>query len=85
MDYTTLGRSGLQVSRLCSGTMTFGRESSEAASHQMLNYFAEHGGNFIDTADAYSGGRSEEIVGKWLKGKNRHELVIATKVRFGDG
>lgn len=85
MDYTTLGRSGLQVSRLCMGTMTFGRESSETASHQMLDHFATHGGNFIDTADAYSGGRSEEIVGKWLKGRNRHELVIATKVRFGDG
>jgi aryl-alcohol dehydrogenase-like predicted oxidoreductase len=85
MDYTTLGRSGLQVSQLCLGTMTFGRESNETTSHQMLNYFAERGGNFIDTADAYNNGRSEEIVGKWLKGKKRPELVIATKVRFGDG
>lgn len=85
MDYTTLGRSGIQVSRLCLGTMTFGRESSETASHQMLNHFVERGGTFIDTADAYSSGCSEEIVGKWLKGQSRHDLVIATKVRFGDG
>lgn len=85
MDYTTLGHSGLHVSRLCLGTMTFGRESSETDSHQMLDRFVEHGGNFIDTADAYSSGRSEEIVGAWLKEKNRHEMVIATKVRFGDG
>ena len=85
MDYTTLGRTGLQVSRLCLGTMTFGRESSEAASHQMLDCFVQRGGNFVDTADAYSNGRSEEIVGKWLKGKNRQDMIIATKVRFGDG
>lgn len=85
MDYTALGRTGLQVSRLCLGTMTFGRESSEAASRQMLDCFVTRGGNFVDTADAYSNGRSEEIVGQWLKGKNRHDLVIATKVRFGDG
>lgn len=85
MDYTTLGCTGLQVSRLCLGSMTFGRESSEAASHQMLDCFAAHGGNFIDTADAYGSGRSEEIVGMWLKEKNRHDWVVATKVRFGDG
>lgn len=85
MDYTTLGRTGLQVSRLCLGTMTFGRESSEALCHQMLDCFVASGGNFIDTADAYSSGLSEEIVGNWLKGKARHDLVVATKVRFGNG
>jgi aryl-alcohol dehydrogenase-like predicted oxidoreductase len=85
MDYTTLGQAGLQVSRLCLGTMTFGRESSKAESHQMLDRFMEAGGNFIDTADAYSNGDSEKIVGEWLKGKTRHDVVIATKVRFGDG
>jgi aryl-alcohol dehydrogenase-like predicted oxidoreductase len=52
MDYTTLGQAGLQVSRLCLGTMAFGRESSKADSHQMLDRFTEAGGNFIDTADA---------------------------------
>jgi aryl-alcohol dehydrogenase-like predicted oxidoreductase len=85
MDYTTLGQAGLQVSRLCLGTMTFGRESNKAEGHQMLDRFMEAGGNFIDTADAYSNGDSEKIVGEWLKGKTRHDVVIATKVRFGDG
>jgi aryl-alcohol dehydrogenase-like predicted oxidoreductase len=85
MDYTTLGHAGLQISRLCLGTMTFGRESSKAESHQMLNRFVEAGGNFIDTADAYSDGNSEKIVGEWLKEKTRDDVVVATKVRFGDG
>lgn len=83
MEYTNLGRTGLQVSRICLGAMTFGRESTEEVSFQMLNRFEELGGNFIDTADAYSRGLSEEILGRWLKGKQRHELVIATKVRWG--
>jgi aryl-alcohol dehydrogenase-like predicted oxidoreductase len=65
--------------------MTFGRESSKPEGHQMLDRFMEAGGNFIDTADAYSSGDSEKIVGEWLKGKTRHDLVIATKVRFGEG
>lgn len=85
MDYTYLGRTGLQVSRLCLGTMTFGRETDEATSHHMLDYFVEVGGNFIDTANSYSSGLSEEIIGRWLVGKPRHDLVIATKVRFGSG
>ncbi len=83
MEYTTLGRTGLDVSRLCLGAMTFGRESSEELSNQMLNRFVEVGGNFIDTADTYGAGVSEEIVGRWLKSKQRHDIVIATKVRFG--
>lgn len=83
MEYTTLGRTGLTVSRLCLGAMTFGRESTEEISIQMLNSFVDAGGNFIDTADAYSRGLSEEILGRWLKGKQRHEVVIATKVRWG--
>jgi len=83
MEYITLGRTGLDVSRLCLGAMTFGRESSEELSNQMLNRFVEVGGNFIDTADTYGAGVSEEIVGRWLKSKQRHDIVIATKVRFG--
>ncbi len=83
MDTTTLGRTGLQVTRLCLGAMTFGREAAEADSLAMLNRYAAAGGNFIDTADAYSQGLSEEILGRWLKGQRRHEWVIATKVRFG--
>jgi aryl-alcohol dehydrogenase-like predicted oxidoreductase len=67
--------------------MTFGRESSEELSHQMLDRFVEAGGNFIDTADVYSRGVSEEILGRWLKGKRREDLIIATKVRgaMGEG
>src|SRR5258708_25445161 len=83
MEYTTLGRTGLDVSRLCLGAMTFGRESSEELSNQMLNRFVEVGGNFIYTADTYGAGVSEEIVGRWVESKQRHDIVIATKVRFG--
>jgi aryl-alcohol dehydrogenase-like predicted oxidoreductase len=82
MDYINMGRTGLQVSRLCLGAMTFGRESTEEISHQMLDRFVEAGGNFIDTANVYSKGISEEILGRWLVKQNRHDVVIATKVRF---
>jgi aryl-alcohol dehydrogenase-like predicted oxidoreductase len=83
MDYINMGRTGLKVSRLCLGAMTFGRESSEETSVQMLNRFIVAGGNFIDTADAYTQGRSEEIIGRWMIGRQRHDIVLATKVRFG--
>jgi aryl-alcohol dehydrogenase-like predicted oxidoreductase len=85
MNYRYLGRTGLKVSELCLGAMTFGRESGEELSFQMLDRFVEAGGNFIDTADVYSRGVSEEIVGRWLKGKTRDDFVIATKVRFAMG
>lgn len=87
MEYKSLGKTGLRVSELCLGAMTFGRETSEAVSYDILDHFAEKGGNFIDTADVYSQGLSETILGHWLKGKNRNDFVIATKVRFpmGDG
>src|SRR5262245_2048175 len=85
MRYRYLGKTGLKVSELCLGAMTFGRETSEPASHQILDRFVEVGGNFIDTADVYSAGKSETIVGRWLKGKTRDDLVIATKVRFPMG
>ena len=85
MEYRYLGRTGLKVSELCLGAMTFGRESTEAESHQMLDYFKAVGGNFIDTADVYSKGLSETILGRWLKGQNREDFVIATKVRFNMG
>ncbi|MBI1279745.1 MAG: aldo/keto reductase [Anaerolineaceae bacterium] len=83
MQQRYMGKTGLQVSELCLGAMTFGRESTEEVSGQMLNRFVEVGGNFIDTADAYNGGLSEEILGRWLKTKQRSEFVIATKVRWG--
>ncbi|WP_093617659.1 aldo/keto reductase [Actinoplanes philippinensis] len=85
MELTRLGRTGLQVSRLCLGTMTFGREIDEPDSHRLLDRFADAGGTFVDTADGYSDGRSEQIVGSWLAGRTRHDVVLATKVRFGGG
>ena len=82
-----MGGTGLKVSDLCLGAMTFGRESSEADSFAMMDRFFEMGGNFIDTADVYSRGISETIVGRWMKTKNRDDIILATKVRFnmGDG
>ena len=69
--------------------MTFGDESDEATAHAQLDRFVERGGNFVDTADVYSRGRSEEIVGRWLAARPdmRDRIVIATKGRFpmGDG
>ncbi len=85
MEYRFLGKTGLKVSELCLGAMTFGRECDEPTSFQLMDRFVEAGGNFIDTADVYSRGVSETIVGRWLKGKNRDNIIIATKVRFPMG
>jgi len=77
-----LGRSGLRVSDICLGTMSFGDRwgfgADEATSHAVLNAYAEAGGNFLDTANKYHGGQTEEIVGKWLTGR-RDRMVLATK------
>ncbi|MFC4101098.1 aldo/keto reductase [Paenibacillus xanthanilyticus] len=81
MEYRLLGRSGLAVSELCLGTMTFGNTTSEQDSVEMIHRFFEKGGNFLDTADVYVSGRSEEIVGKAIQGR-RSEVVLATKVRM---
>ena len=83
MEIRSLGRTGLSVSALCLGAMTFGREATEAESHAMLDRFVAAGGNFVDTADVYSRGASEEILGRWLARQSRDDLVIATKLRFG--
>lgn len=87
MDYRYLGRSGLKVSDLCFGAMTFGREADKETSFQMLDAFKDAGGTFIDTANVYGIGTSETILGEWLAKQARDEFVIATKVRFsmGDG
>lgn len=85
MDFRYLGKTGLKVSELCLGAMTFGRETSEADSFAMMDRFKAVGGNFIDTANVYSRGVSEEIVGRWLATQRRDDWVIATKVRFGMG
>ena len=88
MDYRTLGRSGCAVSTLTLGTMTFGNETDEAGSHEQLDTFMEAGGNLVDTADVYTAGVSEEIIGRWLAKQPpsvRDQLVVATKARFPMG
>ncbi len=82
MRYRLLGKSGLRVSELCLGTMTFGEDwgwgSSPDESRQILDAFIEAGGNFIDTANIYTNGSSESFLGEFLKGR-RDSLVLATK------
>jgi aryl-alcohol dehydrogenase-like predicted oxidoreductase len=90
VEYRNLGRSGCSVSTLALGTMTFGAETDEAGAHAQLDRFVEAGGTFIDTADVYSAGVSERIVGSWLADRPadvRDRVSIATKGRFptGDG
>jgi aryl-alcohol dehydrogenase-like predicted oxidoreductase len=85
MDYRTLGRSGCAVSSLCLGTMTFGAESDEEVSHAQLDRFAEAGGTLVDTADVYSAGESERIIGRWFASRSAEvtdPIVLATKGRF---
>jgi aryl-alcohol dehydrogenase-like predicted oxidoreductase len=85
MDYRTLGRSGCAVSNLCLGTMTFGQETDEAGSHAQLDAFVEAGGNLVDTADVYSAGTSEQIIGRWFANRPAdltEPVVLATKGRF---
>lgn len=78
-----LGRSGLRVSELCLGTMSFGTQwgfgADEATSHAVLDAYAAAGGNFIDTANKYHGGETEQILGSWLAGQDRERFVVATK------
>ncbi len=85
MRYRLLGHSGCAVSELCLGTMTFGAETDETGSHEQLDMFVEAGGTLVDTADVYSAGVSEEIIGRWLAARPRdvtERVVIATKGRF---
>ena len=79
MEYRNIRGTGCQVSRFCLGTMTFGDQTDEKNSIRMVDMALDAGVNFIDTADAYSKGISEEIVGKALKGK-REKVVLASKV-----
>lgn len=86
-DYRTLGRSGLRVSPLSLGALTFGTDwgwgADESACRELFNHFVDGGGNFIDTADAYTSGKSEELVGKFVaERKLRDQLVLATKFTF---
>lgn len=85
MRYKLLGKSGLRVSELCLGTMTFGEEwgwgASKDESRQIFDTFVEAGGNFIDTANGYTDGSSEKIVGEFIASE-RERLVVATKYSF---
>ena len=85
-DYQTLGRSGLIVSPLTLGTMTFGNTawgSPDTTSQRIFNQYLDAGGNFIDTADVYSGGRSEELIGTYIADRQmRDQVVLATKFGF---
>ncbi len=83
MEYRTLGDTGSVVSALCLGTMTFGAESEEKVAHEQLDRFVERGGTFVDTANVYSFGASEEIIGHWLAARPelRDRVVLATKGR----
>ncbi|MDF1515108.1 MAG: aldo/keto reductase [Anaerolineae bacterium] len=86
MEQVRLGQSGLKVSRICLGTMTFGSGADEATAFSIMDRFVELGGTFLDTADQYNGGASEEIVGRWMKARgNRQDIVLATKVYSHQG
>ena len=88
MEYRPLGRTGLEVSKICLGTMTWGEQNSEAEGHQQMDYALERGVNFFDTAEMYAVpprketyGRTEEIIGSWFAARGRRDKVIlATKV-----
>lgn len=88
MEHRPLGRSRLEVSAICLGTMTFGEQNSEADAHRQLDYAVDHGVNFLDTAELYpvppraeTQGRTETIIGNWLKKRgNRERVIVATKV-----
>ena len=90
MEYVNLGRSGLKVSRACLGAMNFGTSdtapTSEADARRIIDAFLDAGNNFIDTANVYTGGQSEQVVGRAVAGK-RDKVVIATKVgmELGEG
>lgn len=88
-DYRTLGRSGLVVSPLALGTMTFGTArwgSDESASRDVFNAYIDAGGNFVDTANVYSSGRSEEMIGGFIAERGlRDQIVLATKAGFATG
>ena len=87
MHHRKLGPSGTIVTALCLGTMTFGAETDETTAFAMMDAYAGAGGNFLDTADVYSQGLSEEITGRWLAARPdlAAQMVVATKARFPMG
>ena len=87
MKYDTLPHTDIQVSKICLGTMTYGKQNDESEGHQQLNYALENGINFIDTAELYpvpaeaeTYGETEKIIGTWLKTKNRSSVILASKI-----
>jgi len=83
MKYRNLGKSGLEVSRICLGTNNFGGQVNEETSIKIVDKALDCGINIIDTANVYTGGKSERIIGRAVKGR-REEVIIATKVGFGN-
>lgn len=81
MQYRILGRTGVKVTPLCLGTMNFGGRSDAKTSREILQQYFEAGGNFVDTANVYNDGRSEEIIGSWMQETgSRDKVVLSTKV-----
>lgn len=87
MKYSKLGTSGLEVSRVCLGTMTWGQQNSESQGHEQMDYALEQGINFFDTAELYpvppqadTAHRTEEYIGSWFADrKSRDKVILATK------
>lgn len=84
MEYVRFGRTGLEISEICLGTMTFGNESDEDVSRALMDDALERGINFFDCAHNYNKGLTEEIVGRWL-GPHRDEIILTTKIFFPFG
>ncbi|HBP54820.1 MAG TPA: aldo/keto reductase, partial [Verrucomicrobiales bacterium] len=87
MKKRRLGKSGLVVSEICMGTMTFGDQTDESMAHLIMDTALDHGVNFFDIAEMYpvppkaeTFGVTEEIVGRWAKGKPRESIILATKI-----
>jgi aryl-alcohol dehydrogenase-like predicted oxidoreductase len=87
VEYTKLGSAGVDVSHLCFGTWRFNNQTDDGTvetdreeAHELLDTFAEHGGNFIDTANGYGDGESERWIGEWLADRDREDYVVASKV-----
>lgn len=84
MEYRLMGKTGVRVSEICLGTMTFGKEADEATAGVIMDRALELGINFFDTANIYNNGASEEIIGRWM-GDKRDSIVLATKAHFPMG
>jgi len=85
MKYRYFGTTGLKISEISFGTQTFGWTTGEEDAFSLLDYYTQEGGNYLDTADSYNNGASEEILGAWLRQRKKHDdLLIGTKVFFND-